>query len=383
LRAEPDDKPPPGAPGAKPASETAWETAVTFRPVEESAWSGRPNPWLERHPFLAGYAFVFGLTVLVISTNLTAFVMSFLLLYLVSDFLTNDVRRYIRFVPKALLFSLLYFGVIALFTVLAYRTIPSFVRQLPTIAEQFQTEALAQFEHANQRWGVADWVDPQEVAGAIASAATKSIGYLAKKFQTFYKGFIYFIFALVINLALYHRIEKIDATFDRRPTSLMSFFYRFTTARVRVFYFYFKRVMGGQIIISAINTAISSIVVVGLGLPHKALLIVVIFLCGLFPVVGNLASNTILTISALVNVGMLGAAICLGLLVGIHKLEYFLNSRIIGEIVNLPMAVTLTALIVAEVTLGVSGLLLAIPLTLFLRHELDQIPGLPAKGKGG
>jgi predicted PurR-regulated permease PerM len=359
----------------------AADTAVMFRSSIEAGWESRQNTILDRHPYLAGYAFIAGLLTVIFATHLTTFAILFLFLYLISDFLTNDVRRYIRFVPKALLFSVLYLAVIALLTVLSYKVIPRFIQQLPELADQLQTQALTQFEYVSQQWNLPEYVDPQEVRGTIVSATTKTIGYLAKGFQSFYTGFIYFIFALVINLLLYHNPEKIDAVFARRPESLMYFFYRFTILRVRVFYFYFKRVMGGQIIISAINTAISTIVIVGLGLPHPVLLISAVFFCGLFPVVGNLVSNTILTITAFVTIGAWGAAICLGLLVGIHKLEYFLNSKIIGDIVHLPMVVTLTALIVSEVLLGVIGLMLAIPLVLYIRHELDHIPGLSAAKK--
>lgn len=40
------------------------------------------------------------------------------------------------------------------------------------------------------------------------------------------------------------------------------------------------------------------------------------------------------------------------------------------------MAVSLGALIFCEVLLGIPGLILAIPLALFIRHEFEHIPGL-------
>ncbi|NLH50719.1 MAG: AI-2E family transporter [Myxococcales bacterium] len=348
-----------------------------FRVRSETDWEQRPNSLLERHPFAFGYLAFAGLMVLIFATHLTTFVGALLFLYLISDFLTNDVRRYARFLPKALLFSLLYFAVIAVFTVLSYKVIPGFVRQLPQLAEELQQQAISQFDYANSRWNLTDYVDPQEVQGAIVTGTTKTLGWLGKYFSSFYKGFIFFIFALVINLLLYHQIEKIDEVFDRKPGSLMNFFYNFIKARVRVFYFYFKRVMGGQIIISAINTCISAVVIFSLALPHPIVLLTLVFFFGLFPVVGNLVSNTILTITAFVTIGLWGALVCLGLLVGIHKLEYFLNSKIIGEIVHLPMVITLTALVVCEVLLGIIGLILAIPIVLFIRHEMERIPGVP------
>jgi len=93
-------------------------------------------------------------------------------------------------------------------------------------------------------------------------------------------------------------------------------------------------------------------------------------------VVGNLMSNCVLTINAFVATGMFGTLICLVLLVGVHKLEYILNSKIIGGMVHLPMAVSLGALIFCEVLLGIPGLILAIPLALFVRQEFEHIRGL-------
>jgi predicted PurR-regulated permease PerM len=42
--------------------------------------------------------------------------------------------------------------------------------------------------------------------------------------------------------------------------------------------------------------------------------------------------------------------------------------------------VTLAALIVSEVLLGIIGLILAIPLLLYVRSELESVPGLATPG---
>jgi predicted PurR-regulated permease PerM len=336
------------------------------------------NPILERHPYLCGYAFVTALIVLIFATKLTTFALSFLFLYLISDFLTNDVRKAARFLPKALLFSILYIAVLAIFVVLFWKTIPDFIKRIPDLAARWQDQAITQFEAANQRWNLTDYVNPEEVRAAIVSSTTKSISFFVREFSSFYKGFISFLFALIVNLLLYHNIKKIDDVFDRGRGTLMSFFYRFAMTRARTFYFYFKRVMLGQVVIACINALISATVIFGLGLPQPFLLVVIVLIFGVFPIVGNLASNTILTVTAFLSVGLGAAAVCLILLVLVHKLEYFLNSKIIGDMVHLPMTITLTSLIVCEILLGIAGLILAIPLVLHLRHELEHIPGEPS-----
>ena len=131
--------------------------------------------------------------------------------------------------------------------------------------------------------------------------------------------------------------------------------------------------MGGQMIISLINTVFTLILVIVLNLPHKVTLVCLVFICGLFPVVGNLVSNTILVVTALVSRGIFPSMVCLIFLVAIHKLEYFLNSRIIGTIVKLPMAVTLVSILVGEALLGVGGIIIAIPFILFLKREFQRL----------
>ncbi len=352
------------------------ENKIKFQSETEKIWKKTPNLFLETHPLIAGYSFLLFIVILAWVTKLSTFIISFLFLYLISDFLTNDVRRYISFMPKAILFSILYVTVIVLIVVMTYKIIPDIGKKLPTIAGKLQTEIVTHYTLASERWNLKDFVDPEEVRTAVVTATTATIQFLMNRFTSVYLGAIYFIFALVINLLLYHDKQKISRVFDRKPRSMMFFLFNFVELRIRIFYFYFKQVMGGQIIISLINTVFSSIIVFALHLPNPFLLIGLIFFCGLFPVVGNLVSNTILTIIAFVSIGLWAAGVCLLLLVVIHKFEYFLNSKIISGIVNLPMVVSLTSLVICEVLLGLIGLMLAIPLLLFLRHEMEHIPGL-------
>jgi predicted PurR-regulated permease PerM len=58
-------------------------------------------------------------------------------------------------------------------------------------------------------------------------------------------------------------------------------------------------------------------------------MIVVTFIAGLLPVVGNLISNTVIFVVSLAHSP--GCRISsLTFLIVIHKLEYFLNARIVG-----------------------------------------------------
>ena len=141
------------------------------------------------------------------------------------------------------------------------------------------------------------------------------------------------------------------------------------STRFRDFYRSFATVMGAQITISLINTILTAIFVFAVRLPYAPLVIAITFLCGLVPIVGNLVSNTIIVFIAL-TVSLKLAIGALVFLVGIHKLEYFLNSKIIGDRIRNPVWLTLIALIIGERLMGIPGLILAPVVLNYLRVEM-------------
>jgi len=140
--------------------------------------------------------------------------------------------------------------------------------------------------------------------------------------------------------------------------------------------------LGAQIIISCINTVLTAIFILVVGLPHAAVVIGVTFLCGLLPIIGNLISNTIIVfLAAAMSVKIAFAALIF--LVAIHKLEYFLNSKIIGRRINSPMWLTLIGLLLGERLAGIPGMILAPVVLHYIKVEASAYPSLPAAGAEG
>jgi predicted PurR-regulated permease PerM len=96
------------------------------------------------------------------------------------------------------------------------------------------------------------------------------------------------------------------------------------------------------------------------------------------PIVGNLVSNTIIVFVAL-TVSLKLAIFALFFLVLIHKLEYFLNSKIIGDRIRNPAWLTLIALIIGERLMGIPGLILAPVVLNYLRVEMLTVEVQPAR----
>jgi predicted PurR-regulated permease PerM len=135
----------------------------------------------------------------------------------------------------------------------------------------------------------------------------------------------------------------------------------------------FERVMGAQVIISAINTVFTAVFLVALGFPHIPFLIPATFIFGVLPVIGNLMSNTVIVCTAL-TMSPKHAVLALAFLVAIHKGEYFLNSRIIGSTIRVPAWQMLLGILLGEAVLGLPGIVLAPALLHYVREELRDLP---------
>lgn len=156
-------------------------------------------------------------------------------------------------------------------------------------------------------------------------------------------------------------------------SSLYAALRRETSARAATFVRSFERVVGAQLTISIVNTILTAAFLIVAGFPFRTFLILTTFVCGLVPILGNIISNTAIVTAGLVVSPQL-AGFGLIYLVVIHKLEYILNSRIVGGSIDSPMWATLLGIVVGEALMGVPGVLLAPALLHYAREELRAIP---------
>ena len=95
----------------------------------------------------------------------------------------------------------------------------------------------------------------------------------------------------------------------------------------------------------------------------------VTFVVGLLPILGNLVSSTVIFIVSL-SQSLLVALVSLAYLVVIHKLEYFLNARIIGGQIRARAWELLIAMLIMESLFGIAGLIAAPIYYAYLKDEL-------------
>ena len=145
--------------------------------------------------------------------------------------------------------------------------------------------------------------------------------------------------------------------------------------RARLFGRAFRNIVFAQVRISAVNTVFTGIYLAiilplaGVELPFVKTMIMITFIVGLLPVVGNLISNSIIVIVSMSH----SFAVALGsllFLVIIHKFEYFLNARIVGGQIGANAWELLIAMVLMEAAFGIAGIVAAPIYYAYIKSEL-------------
>ncbi len=178
---------------------------------------------------------------------------------------------------------------------------------------------------------------------------------------------VHILVGLVIGamVALYRAISRPN----RKPLATA------LVARARALQQAFAQFIFAQIQISSINTVLTAIYLLlvlplfGVHLPLTKTLVAITFVAGLLPVVGNLISNTAIVIASLA-VSLPIAVASLVYLVVIHKLEYFLNARIIGARIQAAAWELLIVMLLMETLYGIPGVIAGPIFYGYLKREL-------------
>ncbi len=138
----------------------------------------------------------------------------------------------------------------------------------------------------------------------------------------------------------------------------------------------FRRIVFAQVRIAAINAALTALYLIvilplsGIDLPLVKTMIFLTFVAGLIPVIGNLISNVVVVIVSL-SVSPFVAGASLLYLIAIHKLEYFLNARMVGRQIEARAWELLLAMLAMEAAFGIVGLIAAPIYYAYLKDELS------------
>ena len=138
----------------------------------------------------------------------------------------------------------------------------------------------------------------------------------------------------------------------------------------------FRQIVVAQFWIAAFNafcTAVFLLVALPLfdiQMPYIGALVALTFFAGLIPIVGNLLCNGILALAGVSISPTVGLA-CLVFLVLIHKFEYFINAKVVGQRTCTAAWELLAVMFIGEAIFGITGLVAAPLYYAYVKKELQ------------
>ena len=184
------------------------------------------------------------------------------------------------------------------------------------------------------------------------------------------RSLAYMLIGMVVGALLSLRDVTVNRKRMRRPLATA------IAERARRFTRSFRRVVFAQVRIAALNTFLTwlylgvALPLLGISIPYVKTLVALTFIVGMLPVIGNLISNTLIVVFSLsVSIQVAGSSLLF--LIVIHKLEYFINARIIGARIDAQAWELLLAMLVMEAAFGLSGLVAAPVYYAYLKDELE------------
>lgn len=181
-------------------------------------------------------------------------------------------------------------------------------------------------------------------------------------------------FAIAIIMSLFFMLEKEKVTHftDKFRSSKFAYFYEELSYFGKKFTFSFGKVIEVQFLISIINATASTLFLWILGFPNLFALGLMIFLLGLIPVMGVIVSLVPLCAIAFSIGGVMKVIYVLIMVAVLHAFEaYVMNPKFMSDKTHLPIFYTFAVLIISEHFFGVWGLILGVPVFMFLLDLLE------------
>ncbi|SFD64232.1 Predicted PurR-regulated permease PerM [Paenibacillus catalpae] len=311
---------------------------------------------------------VFVLLVIVLLYSLRDMLNLLLLLFMVTfvmsrvqSILTKQIRRVIPVSPVVVT-SVLYVALIVGLVYGLVNYVPKLINEIVDIVNNVQ-KFLGSSQNDQIAQVVADTLDKIEYKTYLNSALT-----YAKKIGSWLE-----IILLVILLSYFFLLErrKIVQFTEKFSGSSISWLYLEFRYFGGKFIASFGKVLEVQLLIAVINTVLTIAGLWIMGFPYLFALTIMVFLLSLVPVAGVVVSFIPIAIIGYQIGGSTTVIWVIVLVLVIHALEtYFLNPRLYAHKTNLPMFYTFFILILSEHYMGIWGLLIGIPIFMFMLDVL-------------
>lgn len=292
---------------------------------------------------------------------LLTFIFSFLMDRLV-EFVAKRVpinRKVIAILMYSLIVFLLAYGIIKYLPIITFE-ISQLVGQIKLFYSQPQNNIIIEY--------IQSFLKSDQISAYIENGVT----FLLRYFSDASKISIQVLIALILSLFFLLEKKRLQEFSQKFKTSKISAFYYEIEFFGKKFTRTFGKVLEAQFIIAVVNCVLTVAALMIMGFPQVFGLAIMVFFLGLIPVAGVIISLVPLTLIAYTIGGVMQVVYILITIAIIHAIEaYILNPKLMSSKTDLPVFYTFVVLIFSQNFFGVWGLIIGIPVFVFLLDVLD------------
>lgn len=219
------------------------------------------------------------------------------------------------------------------------------------------------------------YIDKEQVSQHLRDLATQVQPWLQKSAKLALKMVTTILLSLLFSFLIVLDLSRLSAEVRRLERSRLHDMYQESAQPVVRFAAVLARAFRAQAMIAVVNTCLTLIGFLILGLPKVALLTIIVFFFSFVPVLGVFIS-TVPAVLVAINVAGYGMAFGVIVLVTIiHLIEaYILNPIIYGRHLHLNPVIVLLILFAGHHFFGMWGMLLGVPVTCYFLYDVFGVP---------
>ena len=333
------------------------------------------------HPYYFGFVATLGALTAIVLMRALASVSQIFILILIALFLATGLNPAVealrrRNMSRTTAVTIIFTSVIAFVIFFALVVVPPVISQgtqlinkAPTLLAELTNNAT--INKLNDQYGIIDTL--QAKLKSVTSDGTlliSAFGGVVGVGKSVLSGFFTFLTILVLTLYFITSLpQAVNLGLSLVPASRRERVGHLTNAIIaRVGSF-----VGSQIVIAAMASVFVFTLSIVLGLPSPIAIGMIVFVCGLIPLIGHFLGSGIVTIIALTQSIAIGVIALVAYVVYVQVENYVVTPRIMKRTLAVPGAVTIISALIGSSLLGLVGGLLAVPVAASIILILDEV----------
>lgn len=288
-----------------------------------------------------------------------------------------DVSRRFALSTTYILLVLAIFGLGYLLVPRVFAEARQFARDLPALETKMK-ETINSLETRYAEFGpiLNTYAAPERVEEGMKRFSEAVVKHVPALIEGFLNGLMTVVLSILFSFLIVLDLARLRRDVDRLRATRFSEFFQETGKPIVVFAKIVGQAFEAQAFIAVINTLLTVVGMLVLGVPKVALLGIVVFLCSFVPVLGVLISSVPIVLVALNASGFGLAVVSVVMVFLVHTLEaYVINPRVYAHHMKMNPVLVLIVLFLGHHAFGIWGVLLAVPVThYFITHVAGVLP---------